>query len=304
MKSYLVTGSEGFIGKKLLVLLKKNNYNVKVIARSKNPNYETFECDLGREQIPSSALKSVDSVIHLAGLAHDVNWSKGKTKLYYDVNYTASIDLAKLAANNGVKSFVFVSSTKAGGAVIPGKCSDETDQYEPEGIYGKTKREAEIKLLEISKISEMNISIIRPALVYGPEMKGNLKLMLDGIHKGYFPPLPDIKNKKSLIHVDDLVRAILLLSECSCADGEIFIATDGKKYSSRDIYNAMCSALDKKIQKWSVPKFVFDLLSLISPKFRYQINKLLGDQCYSSNKIESIGFAPKKTIKEINETSF
>ena len=66
----------------------------------------------------------------------------------------------------------------------------------------------------------------------------------------------------------------------------------------------MCSALDKKIQKWSVPKFVFDLLSLISPKFRYQINKLLGDQCYSSNKIESIGFAPKKTIKEINETSF
>ena len=103
----------------------------------------------------------------------------------------------------------------------------EEDQGEPEGIYGKTKREAELILLEIGRQSGMQVSIVRPSLVYGQGVKGNLRLMLSWIEKGWFPPLPEVNNRRSMIHVDDLVRALLLVAGDDRANGEIYIATDG-----------------------------------------------------------------------------
>ena len=304
MKKYLITGESGFIGKHLLGLLKNYQAEIRVIARKKNHKYETFVCNLGSEKIPYAALDSIDTVIHLAGLSHDVKNPLTSSKIYYDVNVSATIDLAQAAVDSGVKSFVFVSSTKAGGNPIVGSCADESDQFEPEGIYGKTKREAEIQLLKIGEDSDMSVSIIRPSLVYGPGMKGNLKLMLNGIKKSYFPPLPETGNIRSMIHVDDLVNAILLISENDLTNGEIYIATDGESYSSRDIYNIMRDVAGKRPLKWSVPKFVFLSLALLSPRIRYKIDKLLGDQCYSSKKLRLLGFVPKRKFKEMNETSF
>ena len=150
----------------------------------------------------------------------------------------------------------------------------------------------------------MHVSIIRPSLVYGPNVRGNLKLMLSGIEKGWFPPLPETGNKRSMIHVDDLVRAILLVVDDDRANGEIFIATDGAPYSSREIYNAMCGVVGKLIPKWSVPKVLFDLASLASPRIKYKLNKLLGDECYSSAKLEALGFKAKRSLKDMNETDF
>ena len=84
----------------------------------------------------------------------------------------------------------------------------------------------------------------------------------------------------------------------------IFIATDGTPHSSREIYNAMCGALDKSIPKWSVPKFLFDMVSLINSRIKYKVNKLLGNECYSSAKLEALGFKARKTLKDMNETDF
>jgi len=107
-----------------------------------------------------------------------------------------------------------------------------------------------------------------------------------------------------LIHVDDLVQAILLVSKDKRANGEIFIATDGAPYSSREIYNAMCGVAGQLIPKWSVPKTLFNLASLVSLRVKYKINKLLGDECYSSAKLEALGFKAKKSLKDMNETDF
>jgi nucleoside-diphosphate-sugar epimerase len=232
-------------------------------------------------------------------------WDPSKVEdVYRIINVEATVELAKLAVASGVKQFVFISSVKAGGGMASGKCINESDQNEPEGVYGKSKREAELKLLKIGSESGMHVSIIRPSLVYGPNVKGNLQLMLSGIEKGWFPPLPETGNRRSMIHVDDLVRAILLVAEDKRANGEIFIATDGVPHSSREIYNAMCSTLDKSIPKWSVPKLLFGMASLISPRIKYKLNKLLGDECYSSAKLETLGFKAKKSLKDMNETDF
>jgi UDP-glucose 4-epimerase len=274
------------------------------LSRTEQSNYKTVVCDLQSGVIPDDALEGVDVVFHLAGFAHDFRDEKKSVDFYQKINVDATVQLANIAVKSKVKKFVFVSSVKAAGIASFGVCVSESDQGDPEGIYGKTKREAELKLLKIGKESGMHVSIIRPSLVYGPNAKGNLQLMLLGIKNGWFPPLPETGNKRSMIHVDDLVLAILLVADDERANGEIFIATDGTPYSSRDIYNAMCSALDKSIPKWSVPKGLFDMASLVNPRIKYKLNKLLGDECYSSAKLEALGFKAKKSLKDMNETDF
>jgi len=302
--SYLVSGSTGFIGSRLLGLLSTIECDVRLLARSEVKNYDTIVCDLQSEVIPDQTLNNVNTVFHLAGFTHDMRDASKIADLYYKVNVRATVQLANLAVKSGVKRFVFVSSVKAGGNPSLAICANEKDQRNAEDVYGQTKREAELKLLEIGQVSGMHVSIIRPSLVYGPDVKGNLQLMLSGIEKGWFPPLPKTGNRRSMIHVDDLVRAILLVADDDRANGEIFIATDGTPYSSREIYDAMRKILGKSTSKWSVPKTLFDIASLASPRIKYKINKLLGDECYSSEKLEKLGFKAQKTLREMHETDF
>ena len=301
----LVSGATGFIGSRLTVFLRHNKYDLRFLSRNFQSE-DTFECDLLTDSVPHDALSNIDTVFHLAGFAHDMRDTSEVKDLYYKLNVNATVQLANLAAKSGVKKFVFVSSVKAGGTSNLDKCADENDLSYFDDFYGETKREAELKLLEISKKSSMNVSIIRPSLVYGPKMKGNLRLMLVGIEKGWFPPLPETGNQRSMIHVDDLVRAILLVAENDHANGEIFIATDGNSYSSNQIYRAMSKSLDKSIKNWVVPNIFFISLAKIGnvvnkllpfPFDSYSYQKLLGDECYSSKKIQTIlGFKASRSL--------
>ena len=278
-----VTGATGFIGQRLVERLRnygdtilnsngriKCRVPIKVLSRSQHPEFETVVCDLQREVIPDGALEGVDTVFHLAGFAHDVRDAAELEGLYRKVNVDATVRLAELAVRAGVNRFVFISSVKAGGgAGIDGA---------PDGIYGKTKREAELRLLEITQQSNMHVVIVRPVLVYGPGVKGNLALMQSAIKAGWFPPLPETGNRRSMIHVDELVETLLRVAEDKSANREVVIATDGKSYSSREIYEMLCRSVGKPVPKWSVPKFLFDLVGLLSPRIRYKIDKLLGDE--------------------------
>ena len=298
MKRFLITGATGFVGHRLLKLMKSSEFEVRTLSRKPHSNYETVVCDLQSEIIPENALTGIETVFHLAGFAHDLGDATKVEKLYRAVNVDATVHLAELAVQQDVQHFVFVSSVKAGGSAITGRCMVEEDSGEPVGIYGKTKREAELKLMKIGIQSDMQVSIVRPSLVYGPGVKGNLRLMLSWIEKGWFPPLPEVNNRRSLIHVDDLVRALVMVAGDDRADGEIFIATDGFIHSSREIYEAMCGFLGKEVPRWSVPKFLFDSLAIISPQIRYQVNKLFGDECYSSKKLQTFGFNAQFGLKD------
>ena len=290
-----ITGGTGFIGQRLLSRLKGQGTRLKVLSRSSHPECETIVCDLESEDIPEGVLDGVDSVFHLASCAHNLDDSKIE-HLYRTVNVNATVRLAELAIRSKVKRFVFVSSVKAGGY--------DEEHGTSQGMYGQTKREAELKLLEIGQQSDMHISIVRPSLVYGPGVKGNLRLMQVAIEKGWFPPLPELNNQRSMIHVDNLVQALILVAEDKRANGEIFIATDGIPYSSRDIYEGLCHSIGKSPKRWSVPKFLFDWVAQLSPRKRYQIEKMLGDERYSSEKLQSLGFKTQLSLREMNETFF
>jgi UDP-glucose 4-epimerase len=287
-----ITGATGFIGQRLLIGLEANGEGVRILSRNSHPDYETVVCDLRYAAIPEKGLDGVDTVFHLAGFTHDLSDASKLEHLYRALNVDATVRLTELAVRSAVKQFVFVSSVKAGGY--------DGEQGPPVGVYGQTKREAELKLLEIGRQSEMHVSIVRPSLVYGPGVKGNLALMRRGIEQGWFPPLPETGNRRSMIHVDDLVQALMLVAEDERANGEIFIATDGVPHSSREIYEAICHSLGKPVPNWNVPKILFNALAKISPKLRYKVDKLLGDECYSSAKLAALGFRAEQTLKDWN----
>ena len=304
MLNVLVTGATGFVGQHLIKRLKLDGCNIKVISRRPVLGVEVIICDFLKDDIPDNALKDIDIVFHLAGYAHDLKSEPGIEQTYHKINVSVTVDLLSLSDKHNVKKFIFVSSVKAGGAPIKGNCASEKDQNSPDGIYGETKREAELRILETGRESSMHVSILRPALIYGPKVKGNLQLMMQGIKKGWFPPLPEIGNRRSMIHVDDIVRALLFLSNNKKSNGEVFIATDGRVYSSRNIYEIMCHVLDKNIPNWSVPRLLFNAIARLSSGFKYKIDKLLGDECYSSKKLQSLGFKAQKQLRQMNETDF
>jgi nucleoside-diphosphate-sugar epimerase len=301
MSKIFITGASGFVGQKLVSAIDKKNNTVRVLSRRILPGLETVVCDLYLEDIPDNALKGVDTVFHLAGIAHDSESLKQDDQ-YINVNVKATEKLAKLAVISGVRKFIYLSSVKAGGNSLTVLTTNEHDHFEPKGIYGKTKREAELKLLEIGLQSGMHVSVIRSSLVYGPSMKGSLGMMFSGIKKGWFPSLPKVANRRSMVHVDDLVKAIFLLASDIRANGEIFIVTDGVPHSSREIYEIMCTLSGREIPKWYLPKVVFNFAAFFSLDISRKVNKLFEDDYYSSEKIQSIGFKPQRSLKEMNET--
>ena len=304
MGKIFVTGATGFIGQRLLFRLEAYGKEILVLSRREYLQHETFICDLLRDSVPDHALNGVDTVFHLAGYTHDMKNEFEVAERYRLVNVNSTVHLAELSVIAGVKNFVFVSSVKAGGRAVLGQCVTEDEQGQPEGIYGRTKREAELKVLDIGQQSGMHVSIVRPSLVYGPGVKGNLALMQSGIQSGWFPPLPETNNRRSMIHVDDLVRAIVFAAESDQANGEILIATDGVPHSSREIYEAICHSVGKVPHSWSVPKLVFDLVGTMSSKVRFNLDKLLGDECYSSAKLEAFGFQTEKGLIDLARSDF
>ena len=295
----LITGATGFVGQRVCNMLLQDNQKIRVISRNPSNSFDDLvEVDLALGEVKKDIFDDVTAVFHLAGYAHDLR-SSADSRMYYRLNVEATKNLAQTASDCGVSSFIYISSTKAGKSDDQGVSSNNG-----QGIYGKTKRDAELAILNIASHSQMRVNIIRPALIYGPNVKGNLKSMLQGIQQGWFPPLPKIGNRRSMVHVDDVARCIVHVNNKISINEQIYNLTDNQEYSSSEIYDIFCQVLGKRIKKHRLPMILFTFLSLIHPSIKYKIDKLLGSETFSSSKIISSGFQPKKTLKHINETNY
>ena len=127
--------------------------------------------------------------------------------------------------------------------------------------------------------------------------------MFKAIKWGLFPPIPKIKNKKSMIHIDDLVEAILILVKNKKSQHRIYIASDGRVYSTYEIYKTFKLINKQKIPSWNLPPSFFNFLKSNS-YLKSKINKLIEDDYYNSNELNKLGFKPKLSLKKIYEKNF
>ena len=316
-----MTGGTGFIGSHLVSALTRHGADVRVLVR------ETSEAvhgggasdvrrsigDLNDIASLAHACSDIDTIFHAAGYAHadDSETSTGATQ-HQKVNVAGTGMLLRCAQEKGVRRFVFISSSKAAGEGGERQVNEEWDRA-PETAYGRSKKEAERLVLDAGLQSEMHVCNLRPALVYGPGVKGNLQKMMVAIERGKFPPLPETDNRRSMVHVDDVVQAALLAATSARANGKTYIVTDDQTYSTRCIQQSIYCALGKRVPSWSVPIFVLramakvgDLISFVTTRrFVFDsgtLEKLLGASWYSSEKIKrELGYRPKRAFDDAVE---
>jgi UDP-glucose 4-epimerase len=285
----LITGATGFIGARLL----REGDRALVRAVGNIPN--AIAGDLLEPASLAVACNDIETVFHCAGYAHAFSSSDPDT--HWRVNFEGTRNLVNAAGEAGVKRFIFLSSVKA--MAEPGdECVDEDWRGEPVTPYGKAKRAAEDAVLEAGAKYGMHVVNLRLAMVYGHGGRGNLERMACGIRAGWFPPLPETGNRRSLVHVDDVVAAMRLVAEAPAANGRTYIVADPHAYSGRQIYDAIRAAVSPApTLRWSVPAGLLraggalgDALGVVLrrplPMNSEVVDRLLGSACYSPARIE------------------
>lgn len=300
----LVSGASGFIGRALCQRLGEQGVRVRGLMRhaTDGPWDEIVLSNLATESLPEDVLSGVDAIFHLAGNAHSLHELNGDEAEYRQVNVEGTRKLLVAAQDAGVHRFVFFSSLSVMESKIY-SCIDESSPTSPTTPYGRSKLEAESLVLEGGYVPEA--VALRPSMVYGPACKGNLPRMIEAVARGRFPPLPEVGNKRSMVHVEDVVQAALLAASMQESVGQTYIVTDGQAYSTRQMYEWICEALDKFTPKWVVPLRVLRALAKVGDGIgrvrgrRFMLDsevldKLVGSACYSSGKIErELGFRAK-----------
>lgn len=228
----VVTGATGFIGQRLVTELVSRGRPVRAISRASTTWPSPAPDQAVRWPLPPAAAQPqgwgplVDgaaAVIHLAAIAHqpldDGNPSTRRAgrRALREVNVRMTLALARAAARAGVGTFVFVSSIKAVGDSGPDRRAlAEDDEPSPADCYGLAKLAAERQLERLAATTSMDIVIIRPPLVFGPGVKANfarLVALAGWSARGLPLPLASIRNRRSLVHVDNLVSALARILE-------------------------------------------------------------------------------------------
>lgn len=311
MKKILITGATGFIGQHLIQYLHAKQVSIRILARQTQnnaENIETFQADLTKADSLKNVCNDIDTVFHLAGFAHAFDENKTFAKMHELTNFIGTKNLLNEARRAGVKQFIFISSVKAVGDSQ--NLVDENWDKFPSSPYGIAKRKAEQAVLDAQKWG-MHVCVLRPALVYGPGWKGNLNSMLNAIKRGLFPPLPKLKNARSMISVIDLCQAAWLAALKPEANGKTYFVTDGMTYSTEQLYSEIYQALQKTTPRIRMPYLVFKLLALSGdigkkllrrrlPFDSEALNKLFGSAHYDSKRImNELGFKPEYNFKKM-----
>lgn len=306
-KTVLVTGAGGYIGRALCDRLHAE-VRVRALLRRTvvGPWDEAFRTDLETDDPPASAFEDADTVFHLAARTHALSERSDEYPAYERLNVGGTKKILEASRRGGVRRVVYFSSVKAmgeGGAAE----LDETCPPRPTTAYGKTKLAAEELVLGGKYVPES--VVLRLTLVYGPGSKGNLARMIEAIDRGFFPPVPAVTNRRSMVHVDDVVGAALTAAKTERAAGRVFVLSDGKFYSTREIYEWINEALGKSVPKWTVPIFALKALArtgdvigrATGSRWKFDTDtyeKLFGSACYSSEAMrKTLGFEPKWDLK-------
>ena len=311
----LVTGATGFVGQRLIAALRERGARLRVLVRSGHAlpagecNLEIVVGDLADAGSLARACAGANAVIHAAGFAHaDAADTPDFADRHWQVNAEGTFRLLEAAVTASVERFVFLSSVKAVGD--PGqRCVDESWVAVPETPYGQAKRAAEDRVLRVGYERGLHTVNLRPALIYGPGMKANLARLIEAARRGWLPPLPETGNRRSLVHVDDVVQATLLAVAHPAAAGRTYFVTDGTPCSGRTLYVTLREALGQSVPNWAVPaKVLYGVAAFVDGVSRLSgrrnrraqmaLDKLLGWACYDSTRIGiELGYRPAWTLE-------
>lgn len=309
----LVTGATGALGPVLVHSLLEQGYQVRALARRKPqpdilpPSVKLYQGDITDSKVIEAAISGVDVVFHLAAKLHIANPDPSLYAEYECVNVEGTHCLVEAAQTAGVKRLIYFSTIAVYGPSQPGQVIDETTPLHPQTIYAKTKQQAEKIALNMhqAETGEPLAVVLRLAAVYGPYIKGNYARLVSAMRKGWFVPIGDGRNRRTLIYDQDVAAAAILAAEHPKAIGQIYNITDGQIYTFDKIITAISQALGRRAPRFRLPVLPVRIIAAIaehslgligrkSPVGRATVDKLLEDVAVSSSKIQvELGFRPR-----------
>ena len=303
-----ITGATGFVGRALVSELISSD--VEIVATVRHRTAELPErvrqivCDdlsqLSETNSLIDILSDVDIVIHTAARAHVMRDSiSDPLNEYRKMNVTATKELARQAAEAGVKRFIFVSSVKVNGeSTSHNQMFSETDEPQPVDDYSLSKLEAEQALIDMRKVSPMKVVIIRSPLVYGPGVKANFANVIKLINKGWSLPFGRVHNKRSMIAIDNLIAFIKLCMSHPAAANELFLIADKEDISTTALLKNIAKAYGVKSILLPIPVALMSGLAKLLGK-QDLADRLFGNLQIDTSKARRIlNWSPVITMDE------
>jgi UDP-glucose 4-epimerase len=239
----LITGSNGFLGQYLCQHLAEQSYSI--LAQTRKPQKITHSAvtninfDLN-DDLDNIDLSQVDVIAHCAGRAHVMNeTATSPLDAYRQTNVQGTLNLAKKALQSGVKRFIYLSSIKVNGEQTTNEPFKSSDLVNTDDPYGLSKYEAEQELLKLSKETGLEVVIIRPVIIYGPNVKANFKSMVGLANKKIPLPIGCLDNKRSMVSVYNLVDLIHVCMTHPNAKNEVFLASDQDDISVKQLFEKL-----------------------------------------------------------------
>jgi len=273
MKSCLITGINGYIGKNLSAYLMTHGYSIRgslrradIIMSSEISVYQTGDIDGATNW--AAPLQDVEIVFHLASIVHRSDIQDFQT--YHQTIVEATVALAKQAILANVKKFIYISSMSVYPAVLGGDLIVESKAENPATPYGIAKLTAERELQKLMNQSSMEIVIVRPPLVYGKGAPGNMAQLIKLIRKFPLVPLGAAVEKRSFVGIENLVDFLRICAENPHAANKIFNVSDDDDIAIHSLCRLLARFMGKKGFIFYVPKLIMKLgLILVGKKDIY-----------------------------------
>ena len=257
----LVTGASGFVGRAMVArLLQRHQVRISTRAATIERIHAKVEVAPGKCLSPvqdwSEALARVSTVVHCAGRVHIMTEQATDPLMEFrQINVDGTLNLARQAAEAGIRRFVFLSSIKVNGESTNSGCPFTADQQpEPGDPYGVSKMEAELALRSLALQTGMEVVIVRPPLVYGPGVKANFLEMMRWLARGVPLPLGAVtQNRRSLVALDNLVDLVETCIDHPAAANQTFLVSDGEDLSTAALLQRLGTALGRPARLIPVP---------------------------------------------------
>lgn len=297
MNNILLTGASGFIGNHLI-----NSGSIySAVVRS---DIATSHLPISRihkiEALDSftnwdGAFNNIDVVIHLAGLAHS---PYSNSSDYCRVNYDGTLHLAREASRAQVKRFVFVSSIGVNGSSTNELSFSTSSVVNPHSAYAQSKYDAEVGLKKIAEETGLEVVIVRPTLVYGPNAPGNFGALTRLVNKVPLLPFGLAKNKLDFISVQNLADLLMTCAKHPNAGGHTFLASESETVSINEFTNAIAKGLVTKLIQLPVPVSLMLFAGKLLGKTSL-VEQLIGNlEVDSTNLKKVLDWTPPYTMEE------
>jgi nucleoside-diphosphate-sugar epimerase len=297
----LVTGANGFIGTHLCAYLAARDIPCRrAIRRPDGQGGDTATVgDIDGFTDWSQALAGITVVVHLAARVHVLHEeARDPLAEFRRVNAEGTARLARQAAAAGVRRFILLSTIKVNGEETFARPFAPDDLPVPADPYGISKLEAEEMLGRIARETGMEAVILRPPLVYGRGVGGNFARLVRLVRQGWYLPLGSVRNRRSLIGVENLCSLISLCLAHPAAANRVLLVSDGRDLSTPELIRGIAQACGVPPRLLPFPPPLLHLLARFCGRER-EIRRLTGSlQLDSSQTCSLLDWHPPVSLEE------